>query len=77
MTRHEVDLGIMRVVDSIELSADECYSSKNGFSQYPTLVRLPPGVRFSDGGTLSGEIQFDPYRAPSYQVSFVAVSTAD
>ena len=77
VTRHEVDLGIMRVGDSIEISADECYSSKNGFSQCPTLVRLPPGVRFSDDGTLSGEIQFDPYRASSYQVHFVAVSTAD
>ena len=77
VTRHKVDLGVMSVGDSIKCPADGHYASKEGFSQAPTLVRLPPGVRFFDDGTLSGEILFDPSRPSSYQVNFVAVSTAD
>ena len=45
--------------------------------QCPTLVRLPPGVRFSDDGALAGEVRFDPHRDATYRVEFVAVSTAD
>ena len=77
VTRYEFDLGVMRVGDSIKFSAGERCSIKDGFSQAPTLMRLPRGIRFSDDGTLSGEVQFDPYRGPSYQVNFVAVSTAN
>lgn len=51
--------------------------SRGGFGQCPTLVRLPPGVRFSDDGALAGEIQFDPHRDATYRVDFVAVSTVD
>ena len=47
-----------------------------GFLQAPTLARLPPGVIFSDDGTLSGKVRFDPYREMNYDVDFVAVSTA-
>ena len=45
--------------------------------QCPTLVRLPPGVSFSDEGVLSGTVAFDPHREERYSVEFVAVSTAD
>ncbi|MEM6733589.1 MAG: hypothetical protein AAF658_18665, partial [Myxococcota bacterium] len=45
--------------------------------QCPTLVRLPPGVRFSDDGSLIGEVRFDPHREAAYEVVFVAVSTSD
>jgi hypothetical protein len=41
------------------------------------LVRLPPGVRFSDDGALVGKVLFDPHRGTAYRVEFVAVSTAD
>ena len=44
--------------------------------QSPTLVRLPPGLHFSDDGALVGEVRFDPHRDPAYEVEFVAVSTA-
>ena len=43
--------------------------------QAPTLVRLPPGVIFSDDGGLSGQIDYDPHRESQYDVDFVAVST--
>lgn len=45
--------------------------------QCPTLVRLPPGVTFSDDGVVSGRVRFDPHRDAEYRVEFVAVSTAD
>ena len=45
--------------------------------QAPTWVRLPPGIRFSDDGTLTGEVRFDPHRGAEYPVEFVAVSTAE
>ena len=45
--------------------------------QCPTLVQLPPGVRFSDNGSLHGKVRFDPHRGATYRVDFVAVSTAD
>ena len=44
--------------------------------QCPTLVRLPPGLSFSDDGSLKGRISFDPHRDTEYQVEFIAVSTA-
>ena len=40
-----------------------------GFLQAPTLARLPPGVIFSDDGTLSGIVRFDPYREMNYDVT--------
>ena len=43
--------------------------------QAPTLVRLPPGVIFSDDGSLTGKISYDPHRDSQYDVDFVAVST--
>ncbi len=77
VTRRAVDLGTVRVGDSLHLPAGEGPPSGGGFLQCPTLVRLPPGVRFSDDGALAGELRFDPHRAASYRVEFVAVSTAD
>ena len=43
--------------------------------QGPTLVRLPPGLVFSDDGRLSGTVRYDPHRDEVYAVDFVAVST--
>lgn len=77
VTRRAVDLGMLRVGDSIHLPAGEGSPTTEGFMQCPTLVRLPPGVRFSDDGALSGEVRFDPHREAAYKVEFVAVSTAD
>ena len=45
--------------------------------QAPTLARLPPGIIFSDDGTLSGEVRYDPHRGARYEVDFVAVSTSE
>lgn len=77
VTQHAVDLGVVRVGDSLHHAAVEDLLTKRGFMQCPTLVRLPPGVRFSDDGSLTGQVQFDPHRAAAYQVVFVAVSTSD
>ena len=77
VTRRAVDLGTLRVGDSIHLPAGEGSLTTEGFMQCPTLVRLPPGVRFGDDGALSGEVRFDPHREAAYRVEFVAVSTAD
>ncbi len=74
VTRRAFDLGTVRVGSSIHHPAS---LSRKGFLQCPTLVRLPPGVRFSDDGALTGEVRFDPEREEAYQVNFVAVSTAD
>ncbi|HBE69466.1 MAG TPA: hypothetical protein DDW52_15080, partial [Planctomycetaceae bacterium] len=77
VTHHSVDLGRIQVGDAIDFSPVENLPSKDGFMQCPTLVRLPPGVLFSDNGTLAGQVQFDPHRDATYKVEFVAVSTAD
>ena len=76
VTRRTVDLGTVRVGDSLHQAASEDPPSR-GFLQCPTLVRLPPGMRFSDDGALAGKIRFDPHREAAYKVEFVAVSTAD
>lgn len=77
VTRRSVNLGTLRVGDSLLHPAGEDLPSQGGFMQCPTLVRLPPGVRFSDDGALAGELRFDPHRDATYNVEFVAVSTAD
>ncbi len=77
VTRRAVDLGIVRVGDSVHHPANMDPPSGGGFMQCPTLVRLPPGVRFSDDGAFAGEVRFDPHRDAAYRVEFVAVSTAD
>ncbi|MEM6504936.1 MAG: hypothetical protein AAF711_05680 [Planctomycetota bacterium] len=75
VTQHKVDLGTARVGDPINQPAIEGLPGE-GFMQCPTLVRLPPGLRFRDDGSLVGEVRFDPHRGASYPVEFVAVSTA-
>ena len=77
VTQRSVDLGTVRVGDSVHHTALEDLSAKRGFKQLPTLVRLPPGIRFSDDGSLIGKVRFDPHRDASYKVVFVAVSTDD
>ncbi|MEM1416834.1 MAG: hypothetical protein AAGH15_18195 [Myxococcota bacterium] len=72
VTRRRVDLGTVRVGGSMPVEGQPGH----GFLQCPTLVRLPPGVRFSDAGALSGTVRFDPHRDATYRVNFVAVSTA-
>ncbi|MEM9695634.1 MAG: hypothetical protein AAGA56_24030, partial [Myxococcota bacterium] len=73
VTRRTFDLGTYRVGDVVHHPDP---SDQGGYGQCPTLVRLPPGVRFSDNGSLTGEVRFDPHRDGSYRVEFVAVSTA-
>ncbi|MCH2204397.1 MAG: hypothetical protein MK132_00795 [Lentisphaerales bacterium] len=75
VTRHTVDLGQFSVGDLLNYSTKKDTPCKEGFQQSPTLVRLQPGISFSDDGFLDGEIKFDPYRETSYKVKFVAVST--
>ena len=77
VTRHEIDLGVFSVGDNLNHKSDAFLLNKSGFNQAPTLVRLPPGVLFSDDGTLAGEIRHDPHRGINYDVDFVAVSTAE
>ena len=77
ITRHEIDLGLVVVGDVLDQKPDGLLLDKKGFMQAPTLVRLPPGVVFSDDGALAGEIRYDPHRNANYDVNFVAVSTAD
>ena len=69
------DLGTVQVGDTVNHSLDDSIQDIGGFLQSPTLTRLPPGIAFSDKGTLSGAIRFDPHRNQSYRVEFVAVST--
>lgn len=76
VTHHVIDLGSVTVGTSIYHRLTEGISVKNGYGQAPTLVRLPPGIAFSDDGILSGEVAFDPHRGETYAVDFVAVSTA-
>ena len=75
ITRHEVNLGDVKVGEQLDYKLDDSFPIKDGFLQAPTLPRLPPGIEFSDSGNLSGIVQFDPYRDSSYDVDFVAVST--
>jgi hypothetical protein len=77
ITRHEINLGKVKVGDVLNQIPDEFLANKAGFMQSPTLVKLPPGVTFSDYGCLTGEVRYDPHRGPDYEVNFVAVSTAD
>ena len=77
VTRHAVALGTLQVGDSLNHPAIPALPKKGGFMQCPTLVRLPPGLRFTDDGALSGVVRFDPHREAAYNVDFVAVSTAD
>ncbi|MEM9069280.1 MAG: hypothetical protein AAGE52_12275 [Myxococcota bacterium] len=72
VTRHSVDLGTVRVGDSVRHPGEG-----SGYLQCPTLVRLSPGLRFDDDGSLRGEVRFDPHRDEAYRVEFVAVTTAD
>jgi hypothetical protein len=76
VTRRAVDLGTVRVGQSLHHPAGDSIPVKEGFLQCPTLVRLPPGVRFTDEGALAGEVRFDPHRGATYRVELVAVSTA-
>jgi len=76
VTRRSMDLGTVRVGTAMHHPAPAGLPNR-GFMQCPTLVRLPPGVQFSDDGALAGEIRFDPHRDRTYRVEFVAVSTAD
>ena len=75
VTRHTFDLGTVCVGDPIDFLSTAELAVKSGFMQCPTLVRLPPGVQFSDDGTLVGEVCFDPHREGTYRLEFVAVST--
>ena len=77
VTRVSVDLGTLRVGQSIQHQVVEGSAPKDGYAQAPTLVRLPPGLEFSDDGILSGKVAFDPHRESTYTVEFVAVSAAD
>lgn len=76
VTQHKIDLGTVHVGDSVHHPAWEDPLAKGGFMQCPTLVRLPPGIHFSDDGALTGKVGFDPNRDEFYKVRFVAVSTA-
>ena len=75
ITRRTADLGTVCVGASVHHPASGFPAS--GFMQCPTLPRLPPGLTWSDDGALRGEVRFDPHRAESYTVEFVAVSTAE
>ncbi|MEM7609630.1 MAG: hypothetical protein AAF411_30155 [Myxococcota bacterium] len=79
VTRHSIDLGTLRVGDAVDVESGEHIGERlpqAGFMQCPTLVRLPPGLRFYDDGSLRGDVRFDPHRGAAYGVEFVAVSTA-
>ena len=65
------------VGDVVNLLAANYTPSNEGFMQCPTMMRLPPGIKFSDEGTLNGVVLFDPYRTEKYTVKFVAISTVD
>ena len=76
ITQHKINLGTINVGESLERKPDDFLLDKSGFMQAPTLARLPPGIIFSDDGTLAGQLRYDPHRSTSYEVDFVAVSTA-
>ncbi|MEM6733049.1 MAG: hypothetical protein AAF658_15940, partial [Myxococcota bacterium] len=77
VTQCKLDLGTLRVGERVDHAAGERTPTRAGFMQCPTLARLPPGLRFSDDGTLAGEVQYDPHRDTEYRVEFVAISTID
>ena len=54
VTRHTLDLGTLTVGTSIDRWLTTELSTKDGYAQAATLVRLPPGLRFSDDGRLLG-----------------------
>ena len=72
-----LDLGTVSVGDMLDSSTQKPLLSRKGFLQAPMLARLPPGLSFSDEGHLSGEVAYDPVKPATYEVNFVAVSTAD
>ncbi|HCH63814.1 MAG: hypothetical protein CL927_14590 [Deltaproteobacteria bacterium] len=76
VTQCGFDLGTLQVGDTVHHPPGATSGSGEGFLQSPMLVRLPPGLRFSDDGGLTGTVQFDPHRSDTYAVEFVAVSTA-
>tara|TARA_B100000674_G_scaffold90281_1_gene62906 strand:+ start:6712 stop:8430 length:1719 start_codon:yes stop_codon:yes gene_type:complete len=75
ITRFEDNLGTISVGDNINHERNESIPCESGFLQAPTLVRLPPGIIFSDDGSIQGEVLYDPHREENYDVRFVAVST--
>ena len=77
ITRHDVNLGSLKPGSQVDMKPDESLLVRSGFLQAPTLVRLPPGLTFSDDGALCGEVAFDPHRGSFYAVDFVAVSTVE
>ena len=77
VTQYKVELGVYKLGDTISQDKEEFLENRVGFMQAPTLVRLPPGITFSDEGYLSGLVKYDPHRAEEYDVDFVAVSTKD
>ena len=74
ITQRTIDLGTLSVGQTVDCPGQT--DPGTGFLQAPTLVRLPPGLRFADDGSLTGVVAFDPHRSASYRVDFVAVSTA-
>ena len=77
ITQYEIDLGVLSVGDQLMFTPENFPNCRTGFMQAPTLVRLPPGIVFSDDGSLNGIVRFDPHRESAYSVEFVAVSTVD
>ena len=76
VTHHKAELDTVNVGDSLNYYPDLSIPVKTGFMQAPTLPRLPPGILFTDDGSLTGQIGYDPHRSSTYTVQFVAVSTA-
>ena len=78
VTHQAFHLGSATIGDTtITFSLPKAVQTRVGYLQCPTLVRLPPGLTFSDDGHPWGKIEFDPSRAETFTVEFVAVSTAD
>lgn len=75
ISHHKIDLGTFKLGESLNYEPDGFLQNKIGFMQAPTLVRLPPGIIFSDDGGLAGEIAYDPNRDSEYDVNFVAASS--
>ncbi len=55
VTQCSVDLGVVYVGEMVHQPA-QAGLPNSGFMQCPTLVRLPPGVRFADDGSLAGQV---------------------
>ena len=77
VTQHSLNLGVIKVGEALDILVSSACPSHEGFSQCPTLVRLPPGIDFTDSGKMSGVVEFAPHRNSTYEVEFVAVSTVD